>query len=76
MQDERQHNEESLSDQDIQLSIITVGPIRFDASHLKVSVDGKTLRLTPVESMVLRYLAVHADTVCTSEEIGTSIWGP
>ena len=76
MQDERQHNEESSSDEDTQLSIITVGPIRLDTSQLEVSVDGKSRRLTPVESMILQYLAVHADTVCTSDEIGTSIWGP
>jgi DNA-binding response OmpR family regulator len=66
MQDESQRSEESS---------ITVGPISVDVSDWQVSVDGKTLRLTPVESMILRFLAVHANTVCTSNQIGSSIWG-
>src|SRR5437667_9330240 len=75
MQDESQRNEEPSSDDDTQPSIITAWPILFDTKHMSVCVDGKTIRLTPGESMVLRYLAVHANTVCTPNQIGSSIWG-
>lgn len=43
MQDESQHNEVSMGSEEIP---ITVGPITIDVSHLRVSVDGKTLSLT------------------------------
>jgi DNA-binding response OmpR family regulator len=59
---------------EIPSSIITVGPIRVDALHGEVSVDGKTTRLTPMESMVLHFLAVNANTVCTDSQIGSYIW--
>ncbi len=55
-------------------SIITVGPIRVDALHGEVSVDGKTARLTPMESMVLHFLAVNANTICTISQIGSYVW--
>lgn len=38
-------------------SIITVGPIRIDTAHLKVSVDGKTTNLTPGELTTAEILA-------------------
>ncbi len=76
MQDESQRSEETTNTEDTEPFIITVGPIRFDTRHLRVSVNGKTKRLTPVESMVLQFLAAHANTVCSSKQIGTSIWGP
>ena len=56
-------------------SIITVGPIRVDASHLKVSVDGKTMSLTGLEGYILSFLAIHANTVCAFSQIGEPIWG-
>jgi DNA-binding response OmpR family regulator len=56
-------------------SIITVGPIRVDAMHNEVSVEGKTVRLTPTESKLLHLLAVNANNVCTSHQIVTHIWG-
>jgi DNA-binding response OmpR family regulator len=59
---------------EIPSSIITVGPICVDASHLEVSIDGKTKRLTAMESMVLHFLAVNANTVCTDSQIGSYIW--
>lgn len=55
-------------------SIITVGPIRVDALHGEVSVDGKTTRLTPMESIVLHFLAVNANTICTISQIGSYVW--
>jgi DNA-binding response OmpR family regulator len=73
MQDESQRNEVAVDSED---TPITIGPIRIDPLQWAVTVDGELHRLTPVEYMVLRFLADHADTVCTSDQIGSSIWGP
>lgn len=56
-------------------SIITVGPIRFDALSREVRVDGKTSFLTPLESAFLRLLAAHANTVCSVSQISSHICG-
>jgi DNA-binding response OmpR family regulator len=56
-------------------SIIAVGPIRVDALHNEVSVNGKLARLTPTESKLLHLLAVNANNVCTAEQIVSHIWG-
>jgi DNA-binding response OmpR family regulator len=56
-------------------SIIAVGPIRVDALHNEVSVNGKLSRLTPTESKLLHLLAVNANHVCTAEQIVSHIWG-
>src|SRR5579863_7994053 len=42
-------------------SILTVGPIQVDAMHNQVSIDGKTMRLTPTESKLLHLLAINAN---------------
>ena len=55
-------------------SIITVGPIGVDILHNEVSVAGKTSRLTPIESMVLHFLAVNVNKVCTASQIGSHVW--
>src|SRR5258708_16616470 len=56
-------------------SIVTVGPLRIDALHNEVLVEGKTVRLTPTESKLLHLLAVNANNVCTAEQIVSHIWG-
>ncbi len=56
-------------------SIITVGPLRVDALHNLVSINGKTARLTPTESKLLHLLAVNANNVCTADQIVSHIWG-
>jgi DNA-binding response OmpR family regulator len=83
MQDKRQHEEEiSVGENTPEeshlhiLSDITVGPIRFDASQLSVSVGSKTRRLTVLEGHMLNFLAMHANTVCTFSQIYSHIWGP
>lgn len=55
-------------------SIIIVGSIRLEASLLRVSVEGKTSRLTAMESMVLHFLAVNANIVCTASQINSYAW--
>jgi DNA-binding response OmpR family regulator len=56
-------------------SIISVGPLRVDALHNLVSINGKTARLTPTESKLLHLLAVNANNVCTADQIVSHIWG-
>lgn len=56
-------------------SVITVGPLRVDALHNSVTMNGKTQRLTPTESKLLHLLAVNANNVCTADQIVSHIWG-
>lgn len=56
-------------------SILTVGPIRVDALHNEVSIQGRTSRLTPTESKMLHFLAINVNDVCTSAQIVTHVWG-
>jgi DNA-binding response OmpR family regulator len=56
-------------------SMVAVGPMRIDVLSHEVTVDGKTVHLTPTESKLLHFLAVNADTVCTANQIVTRIWG-
>ena len=56
-------------------SIITVGPLRVDALHNEVSMNGKVASLTPTESKLLHLLAINANNVCTAEQIVSHIWG-
>lgn len=56
-------------------SIITVGPVRIDAVSSKVSINGKTEYLTPIENKLLRFLAINANNVCTGNQIVSHIWG-
>jgi DNA-binding response OmpR family regulator len=58
-----------------QSDIIMIGPVRFNAQQLEVSRDGKTTRLTPVESRVLRSLVDHANTVCSVSQIVSDVFG-
>jgi DNA-binding response OmpR family regulator len=55
-------------------NILTVGPIRLDIQSCSVKTNGKTVRLTPVESRILRFLMEHANTVCTHHQISVHIW--
>jgi len=56
-------------------SILTIGPLRIDAVSSKVSVNGKTEYLTPIENKLLRFLAINANNVCTGNQIVSHIWG-
>ena len=53
----------------------TIGPITIDWLHNEVTVSGKTVRLTPIESKMLHLLAVNTNAVCTSEQIVSHVWG-
>ena len=56
-------------------SIITIGPMRLDSLNHQVSIDDKTIRLTPTESKLLHLLAVNANQVCTASHIVSHVWG-
>jgi DNA-binding response OmpR family regulator len=56
-------------------SLITIGPLTVDSLHHEVTVSGKTVRLTPIESKLLHVLAVNANAVCTLEHIISHVWG-
>src|SRR6266566_5228918 len=56
-------------------SVITVGPICIDSLHNQVAINGKAVRLTPIESKMLHLLAVNTNAVCTSEQIVSHVWG-
>ncbi len=56
-------------------SLITIGPLTVDSLHNEVTVSGKTVRLTPMESKILHLLAVNTNVVCTSEQIVSHVWG-
>jgi DNA-binding response OmpR family regulator len=55
-------------------SVVAVGPLRVDALRNEATIHGKTVRLTPTESKLLHFMAVNADTVCTTEQIATHVW--
>lgn len=58
-----------------QNDIIMIGPVRFNVQQLEVSRDGKTTRLTPAESWILRFLVDHANTVCSVSQIVSDVFG-
>jgi len=59
---------------EIPSSIVTVGPIRVDARLGEVNVDGRISRLTVMERVVLLFLAVNANNVCTVSQIVSYAW--
>jgi DNA-binding response OmpR family regulator len=56
-------------------SRIKVGSLSVDPLHNTVSVQGKAVRLTPLEGKMMRLLAANADTVCTTDQIVSHVWG-
>jgi two-component system KDP operon response regulator KdpE len=56
--------------------VLVVGPIRIDQARHEVTVDDKTIHLTPTEFRLLALLARHAGKVLTHRQLLTEIWGP
>lgn len=56
-------------------SIITIGPLRVDSLHNEVTMDGRTVHLTPTEGKLLHLLAINANHVCTTNQIVSYVWG-
>ena len=53
-----------------------MGPLRLDFARREVSVDGREVRLTPIEWKLLALLARHAGKVITHRQILREVWGP
>lgn len=49
--------------------------LTIDFNSREVNVDGKPIRLTPIEFNLLQYLAVNADTVITHWALLEKVWG-
>lgn len=56
--------------------VLEVGPLRMDRERHEATVDGRPVRLTPIEWRLLALLAGHAGKVLTHAQILREVWGP
>jgi two-component system KDP operon response regulator KdpE len=56
--------------------ILEVGPLRMDQERHEANVDGRAVKLTPIEWRLLALLARHAGKVLTHAQILREVWGP
>jgi len=56
--------------------VLEVAGLRIDLARREVAVDGREVRLTPVEWKLLALLARHAGRVVTHRQILREVWGP
>jgi two-component system KDP operon response regulator KdpE len=56
--------------------VLEIGPLRLDLSRREVSVEGRQVRLTPLEYRLLALLAQNAGKVLTHRMILKQVWGP
>ncbi|GGG17760.1 response regulator transcription factor [Paenibacillus aceti] len=54
--------------------ILKIGPLQVDKETHRVTVDGRSVKLTPIEFGILYLLASHPGRVFNSEEIFEMIW--
>jgi two-component system, OmpR family, KDP operon response regulator KdpE len=66
----------ALSGTDTSSIVIEAGPLRIDQARREVTVDGREVRLTPIEYRLLALLAVNAGKVLTHRQILKAVWGP
>jgi len=57
-------------------SVLEFGSLRIDRSRRETSVNGNSIRLTPIEFSILELLARHAGKVLTHRQILIEVWGP
>ena len=55
-------------------TILEVGPLRMDLRQMRVSVDGRPLKITPLEYRLLNYLMHHRGEVIGQEELAENIY--
>jgi DNA-binding response OmpR family regulator len=55
-------------------TILEAGPLRIDLRQMRVSVDGRPLKITPLEYRLLNYLMHHRGQVVTQEELVENIY--
>jgi two-component system KDP operon response regulator KdpE len=56
--------------------VLEAGPLRMDLERREATVDGRAVRLTPIEWRLLVLLATHAGKVLTHAQILREVWGP
>ncbi len=56
--------------------IVEVGGLRVDLERREVSLDGREVKLTPIEFRLLALLARNAGKVLTHRQILQEVWGP
>jgi two-component system KDP operon response regulator KdpE len=56
--------------------LLTVGPLRIDLARRETSVEGRDVRLTPIEFKLLVLFARNAGKVLTHGHILREVWGP
>lgn len=57
-------------------AILKHGPISMDVEQREVTVDGRTVHLTPKEYDTLRFLLTHVGKLVTHTAILRAVWGP
>jgi two-component system KDP operon response regulator KdpE len=55
---------------------LSLGPVEVDFDIRQVSARGHSVRLTPKEFDLLRYLVAHANKVLSHRELLQAVWGP
>ena len=55
---------------------VMLGAVEIDFDGRAVSAQGRTVRLTPKEFELLRYLVGHANKTVTHRELLQAVWGP
>ena len=54
---------------------VTLGDLHVDFVHRRVTEGGRTIRLTPIEYDLLRYMVLHPNRVLTHRQLLTQVWG-
>jgi two-component system KDP operon response regulator KdpE len=54
---------------------LTLGPVEVDFDTRHVTARGRSVRLTPKEFELLRYLVAHANKVLSHRELLQAVWG-
>lgn len=55
---------------------ITIGPLQVDIEQRQVLVNGREIKLTPVEYDLLKVLINHRGKIMTPQMLITQLWGP
>jgi two-component system KDP operon response regulator KdpE len=57
-------------------TVVTVGDLVVDLAGYRVSLDGESVHLTPLEFDILRVLAQNAGRLVTHRQLLREVWGP
>jgi two-component system KDP operon response regulator KdpE len=56
--------------------VLVLGKLQMDLTNREVSLDGESLKLTPIEYNLLKLLAQNAGKILIQKHILREIWGP